>query len=146
MNYLATIHHLGFYFPSDQENYGKTVLFFDSSDCAALYGEKEIKEEDLAEVVFDLCGNPNKVPKIAMKTKGSYTLSVGDVVEIEDNKQNKKIWLCQGCGWFELKGPAEINHLATKVENAAELGKRWEVGYKGKDSIMARRARTAKWE
>ena len=142
-NYLATIHHLGFYFPLEQRAYGKTVLSFSSEDAAALYGEKEIKEKDLAEVVFDLCGNPSKSPKIAWKTKGSYTLSVGDVVEIEDEEQNKTIWLCKGCGWFQLENEGEIDFLVMKVENAADFGERWEPGYKGKDSLLARRVRQA---
>ena len=142
-NYLATIHHLGFYFPFKQRVYGKTVLSFDSADCAALYGEKEIKEEELAEVVFDLCGNPSKSPKIAWETKGSYTLSVGDIVEIEDEERNTTIWLCQGCGWFQLESQSEIDFSAQKVENYADSGAYWKTGDKGKDSILARRARQA---
>ena len=141
MNYLATIHHLGFFFPTDGGNYGKTVLTFNAADCENLYGEKEMKEDDYAEVVFDLCGNPSRTPKIAWKTKGAYTLSVGDIVEIEDEKQNKQIWLCKGCGWLRLENQGEIDYLAMKIENAAEMGQRWEIGYKGEAAILARRER-----
>jgi len=142
--FIATIHHLGFYWPSEQENYGKTTLTFNEEDCRPLYGDKPMEGENYAEVVFDLCGNPSKRPEILKKEGQCYTLSVGDVVVIEEKEtKEKKNWLCLPCGWMEVRR-SEIAYLAGKVEEAAETyGGRWEVGYKGKDAILARRKRQA---
>ena len=141
-SYLATIHHLGFYWPSEQAEYGKTVLSFTEEDCRPLYGNKQMEGENYAEVVFDLCGNPTKRPNILKKEGKCYTLSVGDIVVIEEKETKEKtIWLCEGCGWFQLRR-SEIAYLAGKVEEAAETyGGRWEVGYKGPEAILARRER-----
>jgi hypothetical protein len=70
---------------------------------------------------------------------------VGDVVEFleyPDKEINKQYWLCVGAGWFQLKR-SEVSYLASKVEQFAESGRRFDLGHEGEKLILARRERQA---
>lgn len=138
--FIATIHHLGFYWPTEQpEGYGKSTLSFES--------EYSLDEDDmLSETAFDLTNNPTKTPHFLSKQGRCPTLSVGDVVEIheEGKEKNKKYNLCVGAGWFQLNR-SEIPYLEGKIEQFAESGKRFDPGHKGDKFILARRERQAKY-
>lgn len=130
--FTATIHHLGFYWPAEQDEYAKSVLSFES----------DREGEVLPEIAFDLTNNPSKNPVYLFRSSRAYSLSVGDIVEIRENeKKEKKYWLCVSAGWLEVRR-SEISYLAGKVEQAVEsYGGRWEVGFYGPEAIMRRRER-----
>jgi len=129
-SYIAVIHHLGFYWPAEQEFYGKTTILVESASESG---------EAISEVVFDMTNNPNKTPDIRATYGKCYTLSVGDVVELQ-LKGKKEFWLCVGSGWMEIQ-KSEVSYLSYKVEDAAEKGNRYEVGYKGPQDLARRRTR-----
>lgn len=139
--FIATIHHLGFYWPSEQpEGYGESILSLEIEDSDLRSGEV------IAELFFDVTNNPSKTPNFTSKQGRCPTLSVGDVVEIhETGKEIKKeYWLCVGAGWFQIQ-KSEISYLASKIEQFAESGKRFDPGYNGTKFILARRERQAKY-
>jgi hypothetical protein len=129
-SYIAVIHHLRFYWPAEQEFYGKTAILVESASDAG---------EAISEVVFDMTNNPGKTPDIRATYGKCNTFSVGDVVELY-LKGKKEFWLCLGSGWMEIQ-KSEVSYLSYKVEDAAEKGIRYDIGYKGPQDLARRRTR-----
>ena len=127
--FTVTLHHLGFYRPSEQEYYGKTTI--------VLAAPEEAIGEAIAEIAFDETNNPNKKPNIQKMEGKCYTLSVGDVAEI---KEKKEFYLCMGSGWMKISR-SETSYLAAKMEQAHEEGGYYSAGYEGACDLARRRAR-----
>ncbi len=126
--FIATIHHLGFYWPAKEEDsYGKTTL--------EITADEDTTGDILSEMAFDETNNPRKTPVVLAQTGKCYTLSVGDVVEI---KEKKEFWLCISAGWMKVSR-SETSYLAYRVELADETGDRYEVGHKGPIDLERRR-------
>lgn len=60
--------------------------------------------EEAAEEAFDLTNNPSRQDERELVYGRGRSLSVGDIVEVEDRHDPEKVtaWLCMSAGWKEV--------------------------------------------